>query len=144
MTGLKLDHFHGSRNPVVFRDWRTSLEAIRLLSGLADEKLAIYAWLSLRGEAKDCCRHISLATLGEKGGLEKLIECLEQRFEKQIFENYEHWHRKYERYRRASGMTMAEYIQGLAQARAELEAVDKDAAISDMSYARKMPQGAGL
>ena len=144
MTGLRLDHFYGSRNPVAFRDWKTSLEAIRILSGLPDEKLSIYAWLSLRGEAKESCRHLSLAELGAGGGYRKLVECLEARFERQTFENYEHWHRKYEKFKRTSGMTMAEYLQGLNQAKVELEVVDKDAAISEMSSARKMLNGAGL
>ena len=51
MGGLRLDHFHGSRNPTVFRDWRASLEAVRILSNLSEEKLAVGTWTSLRGEA---------------------------------------------------------------------------------------------
>ena len=45
MGGLKIEHFHGSRNPMVYRDWKASLEAVRILSNLGDDKLAVYAWM---------------------------------------------------------------------------------------------------
>ena len=44
---LKLETFSGSRNPMHFRDWKMQVEAVRLLSGLSDEKLTVYAWMSL-------------------------------------------------------------------------------------------------
>ena len=49
---LKLETFSGSRNPMVFRDWKRSVDAVEILSGLPPEELAVYVWLSLKGEAK--------------------------------------------------------------------------------------------
>ena len=46
---LKLETFAGGRNPMALRDWKTQVEAVRLLSGLEESKLALYAWMSLRG-----------------------------------------------------------------------------------------------
>ena len=94
LGALKLETFSGSRNPTVFRDWRKSVDAVQLLSGLPTAKLAVYAWMSLRDEAKDVCRHLSLQELNDDEGLKLLMTCLEQRYERQAYESYEHWQRR--------------------------------------------------
>ena len=66
---------------MVFRDWKASLEAIGILSGLSEEKLALYAWMSLRGEAKDAVRHLTLSELNSADGKKKLLACLTERYE---------------------------------------------------------------
>ena len=144
LGALKLETFSGSRSPMVFRDWRMSVEAVQVLRGLSEAKLAVYVWMSLRGEAKDACRHLTLTQLNDDDGLKLLMACLEERYERQAFESYEHWHRRYERFRRTAGMPIVEYLTGLAQARQELRAVDATAVISDMSDARKMLNSGGL
>ena len=43
ISGLKLELYSGSRDPQVYRDWRRSLEATRILTGLAPSRLAVLA-----------------------------------------------------------------------------------------------------
>ena len=44
ISGLKLELYSGSRDPQVYRDWRRSLEATRILTGLQSARLAV-RWL---------------------------------------------------------------------------------------------------
>ena len=65
-----------------FRDWKMQVEAVRLLSGLSDEKLTVYAWMSLRGEAKEAVRHLTLEQLHSEDGYKLLTSTLEARYER--------------------------------------------------------------
>ena len=146
ISGLKLELYSGSRDPQVYRDWRRSLEATRILTGLAPSRLAVLAWMSLRGEAKRLTRQLDIATLSAEDGtgLEKLLLVLDKRYLRQAHEQYDHCQREYERYRRHRGMTMNEYLTGLYAVKDELIAADAGTPISEMAYARKMLRSAGL
>ena len=78
ISGLRVEAFHGSRNPQVYKDWKRSVEAIRYISDLALGKLAVVAYMSLSGEARDLTRHIELSELqdADGGGLKKLYAVL--------------------------------------------------------------------
>ena len=58
LSGLRINPFSGCRTPLVYRDWKKNVEAVRFISDLNAAKLAVVAWLSLRGDAKDHVRHI--------------------------------------------------------------------------------------
>ena len=92
ISGLKLELYSGSRDPQVYRGWRRSLEATRILTGLAPSRLAVLAWMSLRGEAKRLTRQLDIATLSSEDGtgLEKLLTVLDKRYLRQTHEQYDH------------------------------------------------------
>ena len=99
ISGLKLEIFSGSRDPHVYRDWRRSLEATRILTGLQPARLAVLAWMSLRGEAKRLTRQLDIEVLSHTDGtsLEKLLHVLDKRFLRQAHEQYDYCQRQYER-----------------------------------------------
>ena len=73
ISGLRVEAFHGSRNPQVYKDWKQSVEAIRYISDLAPGKLAVAAYMSPSGEARDLTRHIELSELP---GLDRVLCCV--------------------------------------------------------------------
>ena len=143
---MKLELYSVSRDPQVYRGWRRSLEDTRILTGLAPARLAVLAWMSLRGEAKNPTRQLDIGTLSQDDGtgLEKLLTVMDRRYLRQAHEQYDHCQREYERFRRHRGMTMNEYLTGLYAVKGELIAADAGTPISEMAYARKVLRSAGL
>ena len=43
VSGLRLEHFAGSRNPTVYRDWKRQVRAVQLCSDLPKGRLAVLA-----------------------------------------------------------------------------------------------------
>ena len=146
ISGLRIESFAGSRNPQVYKDWKRSVEAVRFISDLAPGKLAVIAYLSLSGEARDLTRHIELEELQDSNGLglKKLYMVLDKRYLKQEHEQYDYYAAKYEKFRRARGMSMQEYLTSLARVKTEYEVADAGASVSDKAFARKMLKCAGL
>ena len=62
------------------------MEAVRFVSDLSDAKLAVVAWMSLRGEAKMITRHLKLTDLATADGLKTLYGILDKRYLKQAHE----------------------------------------------------------
>ena len=52
VSGLRLETFAGGRNPRIYKDWKRQVRAVQLCADLPKGRLAVLAWLSLRGEAK--------------------------------------------------------------------------------------------
>ena len=142
---MRIELFSGTRNPAVYRDWKRSVQAVELVTGMKDGKLAVLAWSSLRGEARALTDTLDLETLAaDQHGLKTLWKLLDARYERQSHDQYDYAQQRYDSYRRANGQTMQEYIAGLEQARRELLRVDRSLVIGEMAYARKMLRSSGL
>ena len=79
------------------------------LSVASDTKLAIMAWMALRGEAKAICRHMEIEDLSlPTKGLQQLLAFLDARYLRQPHEEYDSVADRYEKFRRRVGQTMQE------------------------------------
>ena len=108
VSGLRITPFSGSRNPAHYLEWRKEVQAVEVLAALSRNRLAVMAWLALRGEARSLASHLSIEELNEDSGkgYTELIALLDGRYMRQTHELFDVASERYEKFRRRSGQSM--------------------------------------
>ena len=130
--------FLGGRSFAIYKEWTRQARAVQLVSDFPKGRLAVLPRVPPCGAAKLICRTLELGELATDRGLGKLRERVGVSYLCQARAQYDFAQSRHDRFRRAHGQNMHEYLTEMSLVKRERLQVDCDLTISDMAFAQKM------
>ena len=142
LNQVKLETFTGIRS--AYKDWKRVLHAQRSLYALQDKELSMIVYLSCKGEARDILNQLTMDEMSEEGGLQRMLNLLEETYGSRSDERFETARTAFEQYRRSPGQPVSQYIAQMKRLRIEYLAEDDQSVISDKAFAQRLLSRAAL
>ena len=140
----QLSVYTGSRRKDAYKSWRKEVAAFRLAFQVPDEQMGPRVWLRLAGEAKDAVQHLDLDDLAVKGGVDLLLQALDDVFETEKCDMIDEAVNTFWTMRRSYGESMEAFINRMTQAQRMMEKEDPETTIGEKAYAVRLLKKAGL